>query len=61
MQMEVLVHTALISPAVQINTLKQIMEWQKGGAEEEDIVDRLRARTVPPGFVPNSWIPGTHT
>ena len=27
------------NPAGQVDTLKQILEWQKGGAEEEDTMD----------------------
>ena len=44
-----------------VDSLKQILEWQKGGAEEEDTIDRLRARTVPPGFVPHPWISGAYS
>ena len=26
----------------------------------KDIIDRLRPRTVPPGYEFHTWIPGTH-
>ena len=34
------------------------MTWLKQGATLFDAVDRLRPRTVPPGYTPHTWTPG---
>lgn len=49
----------LPNPAVPVDTLKEILQWRNGGAEEDDIIDRLRTRTVPEGYTPHPWSPGT--
>lgn len=46
------------NPAVPNAVLRQIWEWKLQGATPEDVIDRLRSRTVPPGYVPHAWSPG---
>ena len=43
------------NPAVPVATLKEIMEWKKSGATEDDIIGRLRIRTVPNGYPTHRW------
>lgn len=31
------------------------MQWKRSGATDDDIIDRLRARTVPRGYPIHSW------
>ena len=46
------------NPAVSSDVLKEIWEWKQQGATLEDVIDRLRSRTVPPGYVPHPWTHG---
>lgn len=43
------------NPAVPMEVLKEIQAWKDAGANEDDWVQRLRVRTVPPGYVPHPW------
>ena len=47
--MNVIVHDEL---------LWEIHQWRREGAENEDVIARLRPKTVPQGFTPQNWIPG---
>lgn len=38
------------NPAVPLSLLTEILEWREGGISMDDIVDRLRPRTVPSGY-----------
>jgi len=38
--------------------LREVLSWKRGGASFDDIVERLRIRTVPSGYVPHNWIEG---
>lgn len=33
----------------------EIFQWTEAGAAEDDVIERLRLRTVPPGFTPYLW------
>ena len=46
------------NPAVPSDVLKEIWEWKQQGATLEDVIDRLRSRTVPPGYEPHPWTHG---
>ncbi len=48
------------NPAVPSHILTEVWIWQSQGATFEDVVDRLRPRTVPPGYLYNSWKAGTY-
>ena len=43
---------------VNVALLKEIEAWKMEGCSDNDIVQRLRIRTVPRGYSPTSWIPG---
>ena len=43
------------NPAVPITLVSEILSWKEQGASMEDIVDRLRPRTVPPGYPYTTW------
>ena len=45
------------NPAVPESVLKEILEWKKSGATEDDIIGRLRIRTVPNGYPIHPWSP----
>ena len=49
------------SAAVPTSLLREILEWRSQGATMEDVVNRLRFRTVPPGYHPHTWHPGWYT
>lgn len=44
--------------AVSTELLSEIAEWKAEKCTEEDIVTRLRARTVPVGYEPHTWVKG---
>ena len=46
------------NPAVPHAVLSDIWAWRKDGISMKDAVDRLRPRTVPPGYAFNNWRPG---
>ena len=48
------------TPNVAVDTalLKKIHVWTGLGASEDDIIDRLRAQTVPTGHAFHTWIQG---
>ena len=46
------------SEAVSKNLLSEIEKWIKEGAKYEDIICRLRPKTVPPGYSYYAWISG---
>ena len=52
------VQAKLPNPAVSTHLLMDIMQWKEEGAKEDDIIVRLRPRTVPSGYTPTNWIPG---
>ena len=49
------------NPAVPTALLQEVLTWQKQGISMSDIIDRLRSRTVPQGYIPHSWNPGIYT
>jgi len=46
------------NPAVDVDLLREMLSWKRKGASFDDIVERLRIRTVPSGYVPHNWIEG---
>lgn len=46
------------NPAVPISYLHDIWMWMGEGATMEEVIDRLRPCTVPPGYTCNTWSPG---
>ena len=56
------VKVKLPSPFISLDLLKEIITMKRDGAGSEDIIDRLRLRCVPPGYVPKPWSQGAlHT
>ena len=49
------IHAVTQNPAVPISTLQDILNWKRTGLSEEDVVDRLRPRTVPAGYPCHKW------
>ena len=47
--------------AVSLQLLAEIQKWYSEGANQDDVVERLRLRTVPPGYKIHNWIEGTYT
>lgn len=48
----------LPNPSVSPDLLKEIYLWKKSGASNDDVLDRLRLRCVPTGYIPKPWNPG---
>ena len=46
------------SDIVSMQLLKEIEYWKKEGASDEDVICRLRPKTVPPGQKYSTWIKG---
>lgn len=44
--------------AVSEATLHMVLEWKKSGVGMDEIINRLRAQTVPPGYPVHPWNPG---
>ena len=44
--------------AVPTQLLTEILQWREDGVLEDDIISRLRTRTVPPGYPIHSWKKG---
>ena len=45
-------------PGVNGELLGEILKWQKQGLDWKDILNRLRPRTVPPGYTYHPWKAG---
>jgi hypothetical protein len=48
------------NPAVPVSVLNEILQWTSDGALRNEVIDRLRCRTVPHGYKPHSWSPGKY-
>ena len=50
------------NPAVSSQLLKEIQSWKDEGASIDDVITRLRMRTVPPGYVGtiHNWCDGMY-
>ena len=46
------------NPAVPECVLREVLEWKISGVATDDVIDRLRVRTVPPGYPIHPWIHG---
>lgn len=47
------------NPAVSSKLINEIAAWKEEDSTMEDVVTRLRARTVPRGYKYHTWIQGT--
>lgn len=52
-------HTSNPNSVVSQTVLKEISTWMLEGCSMEDVIVRLRQRTVPPGYSYHPWIAGT--
>lgn len=52
---------AVSNPAVSRELLLQILDWKNEGSTMNDVLARLRQRTVPPGYSFHTRVPGTGT
>ena len=48
------------NPCVSHNLLTEIHSWRISGASVDDVVDCLRLRCVPSGYVPHPWSEGVY-
>ena len=48
------------NPAVSHDILKQIWKWKQESCSEEDVIVKLRIKTVPAGYEYHMWHPGMH-
>ena len=46
------------SPTVSRELPVEVLSWKAEGAQDINIINRLRQRTVPAGYVCHTWIPG---
>ena len=46
------------APFITESLLTEIEAWKIKGCKDEDIMQRLRVRMVPPGYTPTPWTPG---
>lgn len=44
------------NPAVDAALLKEILLWKLEGCSNDDVITRLRQRTVPEGYIIHPWI-----
>ena len=47
------------NPAVHDDLLEEIWKWKADGLSEDDVIDRLRCRTVPSGYALSPWVKGS--
>ena len=52
------VTAVLPNPAISIKSLDEIKKWYAEGATIDDVIERLRLKTVPPGYSIHSWTEG---
>ena len=55
------VHHTELNPFVSHDLLTEIHCWRTSDATMDDVVDRLRLRCVPSGYVPHPWSDGVYT
>ena len=53
-------YTCEIKPAVPLEMLKKVHNLLKSGISIEDVVDRLRTKTVPKGYPCHPWLSGVY-
>ena len=53
------IHGKVPNPAVPQEVLLQVRDGLRNGSSMNEIVDLLRAKTVPAGYTPHPWKPGT--
>jgi len=52
------ISAVLYNPAISAELLDEINSWYTQGATVDDVIERLRLRTVPPGYTIHNWIEG---
>ena len=45
----------LANDGISKEVLEMIYSWKKAGANNNDIIDRLRVQCLPPGYTPKPW------
>ena len=56
-----IIEAEVINRAVPTSVLKEILMWKEEGCTIEDVVTRLRNRTVPSGYGYHTWSEGNQT
>lgn len=56
-----IIEAEVINRAVPTSILKEILMWKGEGCTIEDVVTRLRIRTVPSGYGYHTWSEGNQT
>ena len=51
---------AVPNPAVSADLSKEIQQWKEQGATIDDIITRLRLRTVPTSYSAHTWQQGSY-
>ena len=46
------------NPGISAELLDEINSWYTQGVTVDDVIERLRLRTVPPGYTIHSWVEG---
>ena len=46
------------NPAISTELLREIKKWYAEGATTDDVIERLRLQTVPPGYTFHNWTEG---
>lgn len=46
------------NPAVSTELLGKLLQWKEAGADEVDVIKRLRLQMVPAGYAVRSWTEG---
>ena len=46
----------LCNPSISSVLLDEMNSWYTQGATVDDVIERLRLRTVPPGYTIHSWV-----
>ena len=49
-----IVAASVPNPTISTELLKEIQQWYDHGATVDDVIDRLRMKTVPPGYATHS-------
>ena len=53
-----IIEAEVVNRAVPTSVLKEILSWKEEGCTVEDVIFRLRVRTVPSGYDYHTWSEG---
>jgi hypothetical protein len=56
-----IIEAEVVNRAVPTSVLKEILTWKEEGCTVEDVITRLRIRTVPTGYGYHTWTEGDQT